>query len=301
MAANYWVSTQYRNWLFTRDKLCDIREALERNDKNTVQQLSLPDRRHLSHWFRYNLEYFSKKMNPRQQALATAQLYIRRFYTKVDIRETNPYLVLVTALYLACKMEECSQHIRVVVSQAREKWPGYITSDVSKVGECEFFLISEMNCQLIVHHPYRTLDSLKDKLHFSDDEAQLAWRVINDHYLTDLPLLYPPHLIAVTAMLLALVLKPTPDGPPVTANFTSTLTHAFQSADQSPLDSSASSTTQGKVKFFVKWLAEGEVDIKAMIECTQEIISLYEVLERYDEAKVKESMQQIVKANRADR
>ena len=63
-------------------------------------------------------------MTVRQQAIATAQIFIRRFYIKVEIRRTNPYLVLVTALYLACKMEECPQHIRVVVSEARNMWPG---------------------------------------------------------------------------------------------------------------------------------------------------------------------------------
>ena len=65
-----------------------------------------------------------KRMSIRQQALATAQVYIRRFYSKVEIRHTNPYLVLATALYLACKMEECPQHIRVVASEARQIWPG---------------------------------------------------------------------------------------------------------------------------------------------------------------------------------
>ena len=60
----------------------------------------------------------------RQQALATAQIFIRRFYLKVEIRRTNPYLLVATALYLACKMEECPQHIRVVVSEARHLWSG---------------------------------------------------------------------------------------------------------------------------------------------------------------------------------
>lgn len=60
----------------------------------------------------------------RQQPIATAQLYIRRYYTRVEIRRTNPYLVTATALYLACKMEEAPQHIRVVTSEARALWPG---------------------------------------------------------------------------------------------------------------------------------------------------------------------------------
>ena len=63
-------------------------------------------------------------MSVRQQALATAQIFIRRFYLKVEIRRTNPYLLVATALYLACKMEECPQHIRVIVHEARNMWPG---------------------------------------------------------------------------------------------------------------------------------------------------------------------------------
>jgi cyclin C len=63
-------------------------------------------------------------MNARQQVLATAQVYMRRFYLKREIRTTNPYLVLCTAFYLACKMEEAPQHIRVVVGEARQFWSG---------------------------------------------------------------------------------------------------------------------------------------------------------------------------------
>lgn len=65
-----------------------------------------------------------RRMSIRQQALATAQLYLRRFYTKVPIRATNPYLVLATCVYLACKMEECPQHIKVVAGEAKTFWPG---------------------------------------------------------------------------------------------------------------------------------------------------------------------------------
>ena len=56
--------------------------------------------------------------------MATAQVYIRRFYTKVEIRRTNPYLVIATAVYLACKMEECPHHIRLLVAEGRTLWPG---------------------------------------------------------------------------------------------------------------------------------------------------------------------------------
>lgn len=152
----------------------------------------------------------AKRLGVRQQAMATAQMYLKRFYTRVEVRRTNPYLVLATAVYLACKMEECPQHIRLVMSEARSLWPAdFIGLDTSKLGECEFFLISEMNSQLIVHQPYRTLTMLQGEFGLTPEEVALAWSVVNDTYMTDLPLLYPPHVIACTAVLLAVVLRPT--------------------------------------------------------------------------------------------
>jgi len=81
-------------------------------------------------------------MNARQQVLATAQVYMRRFYLKREIRTTNPYLVLSTAFYLACKMEEAPQHIRVVTGEARQLWSGefirLFTSSKTWSSACEF-------------------------------------------------------------------------------------------------------------------------------------------------------------------
>ena len=73
-------------------------------------------------WPSIELSKLARPLTVRQQALATAQVYVRRFYTKVEIRRTNPTLVLATALYLACKMEECPQHIRMVLAEARHCW-----------------------------------------------------------------------------------------------------------------------------------------------------------------------------------
>src|ERR1700755_421664 len=88
------------------------------------------------------LSKLGKRMSIRQQALATAQVYMRRYYTKVEIRRTNPYLVLSTAFYLACKVEECPQHIRLVVGEARQFWPGIIS------------IISKKNLANATRHDY---------------------------------------------------------------------------------------------------------------------------------------------------
>ena len=178
----------------------------------------------------------------------------------------------------------------------------FIVSDVSKLGECEFYLISEMNCQLIVHHPYRTLLELQSALNLAADEVSLTWSIVNDHYLTDLSLLFPPHVIAVTAIFLALVLKPSHTGLQAAANTVAALANAAQSVKDVPLaDSPALSPAQEKVQHLIKWLAEGEIDIKAMVDCTQEIISLYEVWEQYSEKTCKEQIARFVKARGLDK
>ncbi|MCJ1465869.1 RNA polymerase II holoenzyme cyclin-like subunit [Pseudocyphellaria aurata] len=336
MAANYWASTQRRHWQFSREALLDIRQRLEDEDRNLVQQYPLPDRRHLSFFFngrgclprpaksvmltvKYEeLAKLGKRIVVRQQALATAQVYVRRFYSKVEIRHTNPYLMLATALYLACKMEECPQHIRVVVTEARNIWPGlyaifplllitpnilsdYIISDVSKLGECEFSLISEMNSQLIVHHPYRTLQELQGTLSMAQEDVSLAWSILNDHYLTDLPLLFPPHVIAVTAIFLALTLKPTQAGLQAAASTAAALANASQVPKETSSTGAMPNSPQVKVQNLVSWLAEGEVDIKAVVDCSQEIISLYDVLEQYSEKTCKEQIARFVKARGLDK
>ena len=285
-----------------------------------------------------------KRLGVRQQAMATAQIYMKRFYTKVEIRRTNPYLVISTAVYLACKMEECPQHIRLVVSEARSLWPAdFIGLDTSKLGECEFFLISEMNSQLIVHQPYRTLTTLQSEFSLTQDEFALAWSAINDHYMTDLPLLYPPHIIALTAILLALVLRPSAtqgagqggasagggQGPGIAAA-TAALAQAqaralaasssalqggsqLQGAGGSSQGDGAAATTAAagdkkagdarisKVARFAGWLAESSIDIEAMVDSTQELISFYECHEQYNDKLTREQINRYVKARGLDK
>ena len=181
-------------------------------------------------------------------------------------------------------------------------WADFIISDVSKLGECEFYLISEMNSQLIIHHPYRTLQALQNKLNMSQDDISLAWSVINDHYLTDSPLLFPPHIIAVTAIFLAMTLKPTQTGLQAAVSTASAFSSPASLAKDPPGPvPGPPSTQQKKVQNFVTWLAQGEIDIKAVVECSQEIISLYDVWEQYSEKTCKEQIARFVKARTLDK
>lgn len=221
-------------------------------------------------------------------------------------------------------MEESPQHIRLIVTEARQLWQDFIGLDTSKIGECEFFLISEMSSQLIVHQPYRSLLSLRSELSLVDEDVQLAKSVINDHYMTDLPLLCPPHTIALVAILLALVLRPNSAVPGQAASAATAaagLAAAQAALNQAHVRSNigqiaglpenpiAAQDTKEKqqearitrVQHFAAWLAESGVDIPAMVDATQEIISFYECYEQYNEKLTREQINRFVKARSLDR
>ncbi|OAQ71093.1 RNA polymerase II holoenzyme cyclin-like subunit [Pochonia chlamydosporia 170] len=319
MSANYWESTQRRHWLFTKDQLSIMRQKLDDDNADLVRMFPLPQPRHLAIYFNQQLLRLAKRLSIRQQAMATAQIYLKRFYIKVPIRNTNPYLVITTAIYLACKMEEAPQHIRLIVTEARQLWQDFIGLDTSKIGECEFYMISEMSSQLIVHQPYRSLTSLRAELSLVDEDVQLARSVINDSFNSDLPLICAPHIIALVSILLALVLRPNSTAPGQAG--AGSAAAAGLAAAQAALSQAASRHSHGnpdpptasdskekpqdpritRVQHFAAWLAEGSVDIAAMVDATQEMISLYEFYEQYNEKLTREQINRFVKARGLDK
>lgn len=157
---------------------------------------------------------------------------------------------------------------------------------------------------MIVHHPYRTLSELQSELSLTSEEVALSWSVINDHYLTDLPLLHPPHVIAIMAIIVAVVFKPSHP-----TNYSGSTQSALASAMRdgggmhmmAALSDKPGSGPPPKIQKLVGWLAESEVDIKAVIECTQELVSLYEVWEQYSEKTCKELIGRMVKSKNLDK
>lgn len=152
---------------------------------------------------------------------------------------------------------------------------------------------------MIVHHPYRTLTSLQSTFSLTQEEASLAWSIINDHYMTDLPLLAAPHTIAIMAILLSLVLRPNQTGVQSaggSAGSIASAAHAALSSVGSSRNGSPGGPPKTKLQRLANWLAESNVDIEAIVDCTQEIISFYEVQEQYNEKLTREQINRFVKA-----
>jgi cyclin C len=356
MAANYWTSTQRRFWLFTKESLAEAREEREAQERGTLQQYPLPDNRLVNIYIKECLNRLSKRLATRQQAFATTMVYIHRYLISTPIQTVNIYLLISTAFYLASKTEESPHHIRLVIAEARTLWPDFIPGDVSRIGEMEFSLISELHSQLIIWHPYRTLKDLEENslLGITTEEGRLAWSIVNDTYMTDLPLTCPPHVIALMAVFLAVIFQPQktplglqglPQSQPLSRNTLppSSLPSNFESlggrtgmaenllqslgsisssqpssapSSQGSKDSNGmagiadgakaavstvSSEKMEKIQRMTRFLAESEVDLKQMAEATQELISLYELWEQYNERPVKEAFSRYIKGRGLDK
>ena len=217
MSADFWSSSQRNRWQLTRHSLLESRRKLLLLEKKMIQNGFIKDYPNVEYdantriylhncmsylYYLWNelitnvvtnyikvLIKLGRRLNVRQIALATAEIYMSRFLIKVLLKEINVYLLVTTCLYAACKIEECPQHIRLITSEARNLWPEYIPQDVTKLAEFEFYLIEEMDLFLILHHPYRSLLQIRDYLNenfalyrfsLSDDELQNSWSLIND-------------------------------------------------------------------------------------------------------------------------
>jgi cyclin C len=164
-----------------------------------------------------------------------------------------------------------------------------------------------MSSQMIVHHPYRSLTALQVTFSLTQEESALAWSIINDHYMTDLPLLFAPHTIAIMAILLALALRPNATGIPPAGNSAASLASAAHTALSSTgqVKTGDSENKRGgaksKIQRLANWLAESNIDIEAIVDSTQEIISFYEVQEQYNEKLTREQINRFVKARGLDK
>jgi len=163
---------------------------------------------------------------------------------------------------------------------------------------------------MIVHHPYRSLTSLQATFCLTQEESALAWSIINDHYMTDLPLLFAPHIIAIMAILLALVLRPNTTGIQSASGSASTMASAAHAALGSTSQAKPGNGGDGekpggaartKVQKLANWLAESSIDIEAIVDCTQEIISFYEAQETCNEKLSREQINRFVKARGLDK
>lgn len=255
MAGNFWQSSHCKQWLLEphelRDSSSDQDRTLCKGEENYRKLIIL---------FSNFIQSVGEQLKIRQQVIATATVFFRRFYLKNSLSDCDPLLMAPTCLFLASKVEEIgpmsnnrlvNATSQVVKHKYRQVFSSLPTGDyqyrTNHILECEFYLLELMDCCLIVFHPYRPLLQFLSDLNItkSDDPLSLtAWRIINDSYRSDIMLLHPPYMIALAALHMAAC----------------------------HIDRDLTS-----------WFAELSVDLNKILTISKDILKLYEIWNDYKE------------------
>ncbi|KAI0719199.1 cyclin-like protein [Fomitopsis betulina] len=315
MATDFWTSSQHCRWSVDRTTLRDARAE-------DIQYVDHPEHLDfLAIFFSGLIGKLGKKLSLKQRVIATATVFFRRFYLKNAYCETDPFIVIAACCYVAAKAEESPVHIKNVVSEARSLFSKYgiktFPADNAKLAEMEFYLVDDLECDLTVFHPYRTLMTLCSKegsdvgeaeageagvgiddgprywgtgegrLEMHEGALQMAWFLINDTYRSDLCLLYPPHLIAITAIYMACAVHQETRGDiekqtQVQPHGVAGSTGAPGSMRRSSRPSSSSFKRQ-QPQDIVGFLAGLNVNMGLVATIAQEIVALHALWDRYND------------------
>uniref|UniRef100_A0A8C8H716 Cyclin-like domain-containing protein n=1 Tax=Oncorhynchus tshawytscha TaxID=74940 RepID=A0A8C8H716_ONCTS len=199
MAGNFWQSSHYLQWVLDKQDLMKERQK-------DIKFMSEEDYWKLQIFFANVIQALGEHLKLRQQVIATATVYFKRFYARYSLKSIDPVLMAPTCVFLASKVEVLFLFC-TVKTRFSYAFPKEFPYRMNHVLECEFYLLELMDCCLIVYHPYRPLLQYVQDMGQEDMLLPLAWRVVNDTYRTDLCLLYPPFMIALAERRQAVILE----------------------------------------------------------------------------------------------
>ncbi|KAM7060995.1 cyclin-C isoform 1-T1 [Acridotheres tristis] len=283
MAGNFWQSSHYLQWILDKQDLLkerqkdlkflteeeywklqifftnavwpDLRQRSEVTFPEPLEDLMCPRASGGSCSSSAVIQALGEHLKLRQQVIATATVYFKRFYARYSLKSIDPVLMAPTCVFLASKVEEfgvvsntrlISAATSVLKTRFSYAFPKEFPYRMNHILECEFYLLELMDCCLIVYHPYRPLLQYVQDMGQEDMLLPLAWRIVNDTYRTDLCLLYPPFMIALACLHVACVVQQ---------------------------------------KDARQWFAELSVDMEKILEIIRVILKLYEQWKNFDERK----------------
>ncbi|GAB6019832.1 hypothetical protein CHUAL_001372 [Chamberlinius hualienensis] len=248
MSGNFWQSSHFQQWLFDKQDLVRERQA-------DIDLIGEEDYQKIIIFFSNLIQTLGEHLKVRQQVIATATIYFKRFYTRNSLKCVDPLLLCPTAVFLASKVEEFgvipnSRLISTCQSIVKNKYsyayPQEFPYRMQNILECEFYLLEMMDCCLVLYLPYRPLLQYVQDMGLEDSLLPISWRIVNDSLRTDVSLLFPPFMIALACINMACVILQ---------------------------------------KDCKQWFAELNIDMEPILEITRYILNLYELWKNFDEKK----------------
>mmetsp|Transcript_486 Transcript_486/g.1188 ORF Transcript_486/g.1188 Transcript_486/m.1188 type:complete len:304 (-) Transcript_486:302-1213(-) len=205
MACSFWESSHCKRWLFTAEELEEHRAKCKPFLNEEQVQIMNDEMMRLMNLVGESLKW-------RQTVIASSKLLYKRFFIKERMNILyDPRLIAITCLYLAAKIEELGQYsVKTILSKVHEiqearkyEFPHF---GQQHVHDFEFHILGALSFDLVVFHPYQELTKyIKDAQIENKACIDAAWTILNDSYLSDVILMYPPYLIAMAALYMACV------------------------------------------------------------------------------------------------
>ena len=132
-------------------------DSLQTQDRDTYF-LSVTEEADIVNYFEVKMEEFCRKFKPPmpRYVKGTAFHYFKRFFLHNSVMNYHPKEILVTAVYLATKVEEFNVSIQQFVSNVagnQERATKIILNN-------ELLLMQELKFHLTVHNPFRAVEGL---------------------------------------------------------------------------------------------------------------------------------------------
>lgn len=212
------TSTQCNHWMFeSEDALKERRiktnlEFIERKKDDVVEAkrdahfLTQSEEAEVVGYFTLKMGEFCGKFKPPmpRAAKGTAFHYFKRFYLYNSVMDYHPKEILVTAVYLASKVEEFNVSITQFVSNIQ----GNQERATSIILNNELLLMQELQFHLTIHNPYRAIEGLlidiKTRCETARDVDSFRPEIdsfIDQVFLTDAVLIFAPSQIALAAII----------------------------------------------------------------------------------------------------
>ena len=221
---NFKTSTHRQRWLLSKEQLRDKRakrydksiQDVLRYKKGECDPVSLEEEKQLCLYYERMISKICSLFHFPHKILAISLIYFKRFYLAYSILDFEPRNVMLTCIYLACKVENA-----YISAEELAKGVQQDAKIVEKsVLGCEMGLLQGLDFDLVVHTPYAPFDGfcfdlesyVQEDLMWDSEKAESFMQDIkNKGYepivallYSDAPLIYTPGLLAFAALEVAL-------------------------------------------------------------------------------------------------
>ncbi|KAL4205157.1 hypothetical protein AMTRI_Chr01g135900 [Amborella trichopoda] len=193
------------------------RDEIERCSPSRKDGIDLRKETHLRYSYCAFLQNLGMTLELPQTTIATAIVLCHRFFVRRSHAYHDRFLVATASLFLAAKSEETPRPLNSVIRASCEIchkhdlafFPHLLPVDWfekyrERVIEAEQMILTTLDFELTVQHPYIPLTTVLSKLGLSQSVlVNLAWNLVNEGLRSSLWLQFKPHHIAAGAVFLA--------------------------------------------------------------------------------------------------